>query len=216
MRLELKKLQIMLLEMQAMNLKNGSMHVPSHARLSLSSLGPMAYVEQERTHNRREYKRLVHRIQYLKRHQYVEEINEGEKRLYQLTAKGKYEMLRIRFMQHMEAQRAKKWDRAWRVVIFDIPERLRKHRDHLRKLLKDSGFQMGQFSVWVTKYNPEPALHELLKYLGLHKYYAVIEADCKKCSPRVTQLWRQMQRRKEEEEILSPRAYFKAKKARKI
>lgn len=197
-RLQLKELQIALLELEAINLKDGNIHVPSHARWSLGGLGPTAYAERERARRRREYKRLFHRIRYLKKEHYIELVKEGEERLYRLTKKGNYELARIRLMKHMEAQRKVKWDRMWRVLIFDVPERLRKHRDHLRTLLKGSGFQMWQLSVWVTKYNPEPALYELLKYLGLHKYYALIEADCKKCSPRVIRVWRQMQRKKEE------------------
>ncbi|MBI2552262.1 CRISPR-associated endonuclease Cas2 [Candidatus Uhrbacteria bacterium] len=216
-RLQLQELQIALLELQATNLKGGGIHVPSHVRWSLGGFGPVAYIERERARRKREYRRLMRRIHYLKQEHYIELVQEGEEQLYRLTAKGKYEILRIRFIQHMEDQRKQKWDRAWRVVIFDIPERLRKHRDHLRKLLKASGFQMWQFSVWVTKYNPEPALHGLLKYLGLHRYYALIEADCKKCSPRVIRVWRQMQRQKEDGEIydLSPRAYFKVKQKRR-
>ena len=212
-RLQLKELQIALLELQAANMKGRNIHVPSRGRTG--GLDPLYYVERERELRKREYRKLMKRLHYLRQEHYIELVKEGEEQLYRLTAKGAYEMLRIRFLQHMEAQRKKRWDRTWRVAIFDIPERLRKHRDHLRKLLKNGGFQMWQLSVWVTKYNPGPALHELLEYLGIHKYYSLIEADCKKCSPRIMRVWRQMRRHKEEDEIddLSPRAYFKAKKA---
>lgn len=197
-KLELKEVQIALKELEAFRLKYGSIHVPSAARLSLSTFGPEFYVERERGRRQRRHRQLIKQIRYLKERHYIELVKEGEERFYRLTKKGAYELRRIRFMQHMEEQRNKKWDRTWRIIIFDIPEHLRKYRDHLRTMLKGSGFQMWQFSVWVTKYNPEPALKELLRYLGLHKYYAIIEADCKRCSPRVTKVWKQMKRGKED------------------
>ena len=193
-RLELKELQIALLELKAANFDVESIHIPSYVRHGLYRFGREGYVEKERQRKKREYSRLLQQLYYLRRERYIEQVQEGEKKLYRLTAKGEYELSRILFLQYMEAQRKIKWDRTWRILIFDIPEWMRKYRDHLRALLKESGFQMWQFSVWVTKHNPEPELYKLLKYLGLHKYYALIEADCKKCSPRIVRVWQQMKR----------------------
>ena len=39
------------------------------------------------------------------------------------------------------------WDGRWRLVIFDIPESLREARHHIRRLLKELGFQQLQLSV---------------------------------------------------------------------
>lgn len=139
-------------------------------------------------------------IKYLERYAYIERVREGNTRLYRLTIKGAYEILRLRFVEHMIGERKKKWDGVWRIMIFDIPEEKRKYRDFMRRLLKDNGFEMWQFSVWVTKYNPEPALRDLLKYLCLHKYYSIIEADCRKCSPHLVRTWNQMRRRREDAE----------------
>ena len=212
-KLELKKIQIALLELEAANLVSGSIHMPSRASRGLYAMEAEALAEKERLYRKRRHKRLLAEITYLKQQHYIEEVKEGENRLYRLTMKGEYELLLIKLGQHLDEQRKKPWDRAWRVIIFDIPERLRKYRDQLRKILKANGMSMWQFSVWVTKYNPEPALYELLKYLGIHKYYALIEADCKKCSPRIVKFWRQMQRKQNDDEIgPSSRAYFKLKK----
>lgn len=196
-RLALKEWQIALLEIQAAGTDPESVHISSRAARSLGGIDPVAFAESKRRWQRRDYQRLLAHIRYLKRRHYLEKIQEGDKRLYRLTAKGKYEILRLRFVEHMMKAREKKWDRAWRILIFDIPEWMHKYRDFMRRLLKDNGFQMWQFSVWVTKYDPEPALRDLLKHLGLHKYYSIIEADCKKCSPRLVKTWHQMQRTKE-------------------
>ena len=180
-----------------------------------SAFGPEAYVEQERARQKQEYRKLMAKLRYLRQVHYVEMIKEGETRLYRLTAKGKYELLKLQFIEHMAAQRKKKWDRAWRVIIFDIPEYMRKYRDHLRGLLKDNQFEMWQLSVWVTKYNPEPALQDLLKYLGLQKHYAIIQADCAKCSPRVIKVWKQMRRKKDNIEDVDLHARYWREQKRK-
>ncbi|QQG46256.1 MAG: hypothetical protein HYY55_00200 [Candidatus Niyogibacteria bacterium] len=41
------------------------------------------------------------------------------------------------------------WDGKWRIIIFDIPERLRKYRDFLRTELKTLNFYPIQKSVWI-------------------------------------------------------------------
>lgn len=51
--------------------------------------------------------------------------------------------------------RPKRWDRKWRVVIFDIPERKRLSRDKLRNLLQLLGFLKIQDSVWVFPFDCE-------------------------------------------------------------
>lgn len=156
------------------------------------------YVERGRKQAEYELKQLKMHIRYLERCHYVERVREGEERLYKLTAKGKFELLHLRLAEHMREQRTKPWDRTWRVMIFDVKEEMKKYRDFLRRLLKNNGFQMWQFSVWVSKYNPEPALGALLKYLDLKDCYAIIKADCTTCNPRVVKKWRQMQRKKED------------------
>ena len=59
----------------------------------------------------------------------------------------------------------RKWDGGWRMVFFDIPEKNRRHRDYLRRVLKLIGFYELQKSIWVYPY-PVPAF---LKNLILHE-----------------------------------------------
>jgi len=69
----------------------------------------------------------------------------GEVRL-ELTQKGKWEaFLRLgsKDTQH------KKWDRLWRVVVFDVPQSKDKMRRELRRAMSMYGFKMLQQSVWV-------------------------------------------------------------------
>lgn len=74
-------------------------------------------------------------------------------------------------------KRPRTWDRRWRVVIFDIPERRKAARDRLRLLLSSIGFAKLQNSVWVYPFECEDLL-TLLKSdaaLGREVLYIVAE-----------------------------------------
>lgn len=180
--LELKEFQIALLELQALKMNPDSIHIPGYVRRG-GWAGVYAERERRRLIKNRQY--LLRRLAYLRAQHYVERVKEHEKTLYRLTAKGEYELLRLQFALHMHAQRKKSWNGKYYMVVFDIPEEMRKYRDFFRKLLKKNGFQMLQLSVWMIRYNPRPALDALLKYLKLTPYFEVIEIDCGVCSVRL-------------------------------
>jgi len=52
-------------------------------------------------------------------------------------------------------QRKKRWDKRWRVIIFDIPERRRGVRSRLRAIMQECGFVRLQDSVWVYPHDCE-------------------------------------------------------------
>lgn len=71
----------------------------------------------------------------------------------------------------------RRWDKRWRVIIFDIPERRRKVRDRLRITMRELGFARLQDSVWVYPYDCEDVM-ALIKAdlkLGAAVLYMVVE-----------------------------------------
>ena len=74
--------------------------------------------------------------------------------------------------------RARRWDKRWRVVLFDIPERRRAVRDGLRRFMSDYGFVRLQDSVWIYPHDCEESI-ELAKAhfrLGASVLYMITEA----------------------------------------
>ena len=70
-----------------------------------------------------------------------------------------------------------KWDGAWRILFFDIPESKRKYRDYLRRVLKRVGFKELQRSIWVYPY-PVPAfLKELVFYKEIGSHARFVTTD---------------------------------------
>lgn len=47
-------------------------------------------------------------------------------------------------------------DGVWKIVIFDIPEKKRAIRNHLRSKLKALGFQKWQESIWISPFALDP------------------------------------------------------------
>lgn len=74
-------------------------------------------------------------------------------------------------------KKKRRWDKRWRVIIFDIPEQRRKIRDRLRIIMRELGFAHLQDSVWVYPYDCED-LMMLLKAdlkIGVAVLYMVVE-----------------------------------------
>ena len=70
-----------------------------------------------------------------------------------------------------------RWDRKWRIVIFDVWERRRKVRDRLRIMLESNGFVLLQGSVWVYPYPCEELFAFLRANLKLGVAMRYIVAD---------------------------------------
>ncbi len=99
-----------------------------------------------------------------------------DKQIFSLTPLGKKETLFVKtkvktaFFTQSNSPKKEKWDGYWRVVIFDIPEKLITIRNALRDLLKGIGFQKLQHSVWVYPYKIPDFLDETLNDNRIKKY----------------------------------------------
>ena len=97
-------------------------------------------------------------------------------KFYELTEKGK-EQLSLWQFANFKFNKPKRWDKKWRVVIFDIPDKKRKIRDQIRYLFKSSGLYLLQESVWVYPYDCEDII-TLLKTefrVGKNILYIIVE-----------------------------------------
>jgi len=71
----------------------------------------------------------------------------------------------------------KRWDKRWRVVVFDIPEYRRNVRDSLRSMMRGFGFYRLQDSVWVYPHDCEDVIALLKAELktGASVLYMIVE-----------------------------------------
>jgi|SRR3989344_4259845 len=94
---------------------------------------------------------------------------------YQLTSTGKI-WLKKSTLKYFKL-RYKKWDKKWRIIVFDIPEELRRKRARFRTRLKWLGCVMLQESVFVFPYPCEEELSDIAKDLKVEDYIDVILAE---------------------------------------
>lgn len=69
------------------------------------------------------------------------------------------------------------WDGGWRMVFFDIPEKKRKYRDYLRKILRLIGFYELQRSIWVYPYPVPGFLKDLMFEKNIKPYVRFITTN---------------------------------------
>ena len=98
----------------------------------------------------------------------------GGKKFARITELGKK---RLREQQQRLLQASKRWDRKWRIVTFDIPERYRHVRDQVRYELREAGFVQLHKSVWITPHPCEEfiALLKADQHIGKNLLYIVAE-----------------------------------------
>ncbi len=95
---------------------------------------------------------------------------------YELTKKGNRRLEQFKLFDY-KFDRPARWDKKWRIVIFDIPEKKRGRRDEIRRLLTLAGFYKLQNSVWVYPHDCEDIIGLLKADLGVGKDVLYIIAD---------------------------------------
>ncbi|MDP3874960.1 MAG: CRISPR-associated endonuclease Cas2 [bacterium] len=95
---------------------------------------------------------------------------------YTLTSQGE------KILSHWELAdykltKPKKWDKKWRIVIFDIPEKKKGIRDQVRQIFIATGFRRLQDSVWVYPYDCEDVIGLLKTDFGIGRDLLYVIAD---------------------------------------
>lgn len=70
-----------------------------------------------------------------------------------------------------------KWDGKWRVILFDVPEKLKKVRNAIRFHLNDIGLIEYQKSVYISPYPCEREVKFIAEFYQAHKFIRFMVAD---------------------------------------
>ena len=76
----------------------------------------------------------------------------------------------------MEIKKPKVWDKKWRIVLFDIPEKKRQARDVLREALKRMNFYEYQKSVFIHPYPCQDEIDYIVEYYEIRQYVRIVTA----------------------------------------
>lgn len=105
-------------------------------------------------------KRFSDNIHRLKHEGIIKIYHSKNSNVIELSGKGK-QKVGLLLAEEFEYQYPKIWDKKWRIVIFDIPERKKRNREILRNKLKEIGFIRLQDSVFVFPFD----CNEVIDYL---------------------------------------------------
>lgn len=94
---------------------------------------------------------------------------------FELSKDGKnlaltYDINNIKIDKHL-------WDKKWRIVTFDIPERIKKVREALRYHLKNLGFKELHRSVFVFPYECKNEIEYITEFYNARRFIRYIEAS---------------------------------------
>ncbi|MEK7071702.1 MAG: hypothetical protein AAB959_00225 [Patescibacteria group bacterium] len=104
---------------------------------------------------------------YLKRRGLIEVERDGHDVHIALTGEGKKRAGKYQ-IDDLEIKKPKRWDKKWRVVIFDVPHGDRVKRNAFRYKLKNFGFYSLQKSVWIYPFDCKGEIKLLREFFGLN------------------------------------------------
>ncbi|MEK7601507.1 MAG: CRISPR-associated endonuclease Cas2 [Patescibacteria group bacterium] len=105
-------------------------------------------------------------------------VERGGIRYATITEKGRRALILETAKALHRHRRAPRWDKRYRLVMFDVPQYRRSTRDRLRRLMREYGFLRLQNSVWVYPYDCEEliALIKADLRIGKDVLYVVVES----------------------------------------
>jgi DNA-binding transcriptional regulator PaaX len=71
----------------------------------------------------------------------------------------------------------RRWDRKWRLVMFDFPARYERVRAPFRSKLQDLGFKLYQRSVFIFPYECHEEVHTVAQWYGVDDFIRYIVAS---------------------------------------
>lgn len=125
----------------------------------------------------KERQKLRKTFYYLRKRGMIRTEYRGKQAYISLTREGK-KLAKKYQIDSLQIKKPKKWDRRWRVLIFDIQEEARSKREALRGKLHNLGLFQLQKSVWVCPYEFQKEMDILREFFELGKgEMAVITAS---------------------------------------
>ncbi|GBE17217.1 CRISPR-associated endoribonuclease Cas2 [bacterium BMS3Abin15] len=110
------------------------------------------YASYRLKQNKKKNKKFYNAFYYLKNRGLVEINYKGKQMHISLTEEGKKKAKKYQ-IDDLKIKKPRKWDKKWRVLIFDISDKHKIKREALRGKLKELGLYQLQKSVWVCPYN---------------------------------------------------------------
>ena len=126
----------------------------------------------------KEYKdrQLKRSLRKLEQNELISISEQEGKTVVRLTKKGEEKLLKYK-IEEIFIPKPKKWDRKWRLVIFDIPEKFKVNRTIFSRKLKELEFFQLQKSVWVCPYPCEDEIDFIKEIYEIRRFVRIVTAE---------------------------------------
>lgn len=138
---------------------------PSFARRILPLLLRHIKYKSNRQNHRHKFSNTFY---YLKKRGLINTSYSGKQLYISLSKEGK-RLARKYQIDTLKIPKPKKWDRKWRIIIFDIPDKNKIKREALRGKLKELNLYKLQKSVWVYPYSFDKEMEILRNFFAFTK-----------------------------------------------
>ena len=112
---------------------------------------------------------------YVVRNKYITIRKDGASRL-EISENGQSKIVE-QSLRTLKPPTKQPWDGRWRIVLFDVPNQLKKQRDRFAALLKQFGFEHLQKSAFITPFPCEEEIEVIADYLNIQDCVDVIVAE---------------------------------------
>lgn len=124
--------------------------------------------------NQKDRNRLRRSFDGLEKRKYLKIYQRGGKDVVEVTEGGKRKILEYK-LNELKIKPSKVWDKKWRVVMFDIPERRRRARNALSRILKEIGLVQLQKSVFIGPFECRNEIDFISNYFHVRDYVNYLE-----------------------------------------
>lgn len=124
------------------------------------------YARYKKKQKEIEKRKFTNAFYNLKRQGLIEMEYRGKQLYISLTKEGRKRCGKFH-VDDLEIKKPWRWDKKWRILIFDISEKSRIKREALRGKLKELGLYQLQKSVWVCPYEFFKEMDVLRRFFGL-------------------------------------------------
>ena len=135
-----------------------------------------AFGRYSKRHNFSE-KQIQKSFYYLRRKKLIKILNEkdGVSRV-KITKSGQKKFKEFA-IDTMSINIPRRWDRKWRAVVFDVPEKYKAARDSLRRKLRELGFYQLQRSIFVHPYPVEEEVLFVAALFDIERFVEILTID---------------------------------------
>ncbi len=127
---------------------------------------PARLVKRYQKQKKYSRKKIYDAFYQLQRRGLIETRMKGNQAYISLTEEGRKKAGYFQ-INDLKIKKPKDWDKKWRIVIFDISELKKIHRESFRGKLKEMGFCPLQKSVWAHAFDCEAEIELLREFFGL-------------------------------------------------